>query len=1700
MLLRLLAVLLILFGTLAHGPAWADDPIPSGLQSDSSAWIRELAKAFPAGSNAQQKKDADQQVAAALAKKDAPAAITALERRIGMGDVQAPTFLTIARLYAERSPPDWRKALAAATRAYSYTDAADQQAQALLLIAKGLRAQGLHAAAIPVLEAAVDRADTPANKALLADAQRAVGVLLREVRTESEADPARACVSFSVPPTRRTDFQPQDWVRIDPAQQNIAVTLEGKEICVSGLPWAATTKLTFKSGMPAEQGLSLTADLIVPVAMPGRKPRIDFDTRFYVLPRGQVPAVTLNTVNLSSVNLKLMRLTERNIPPFLRDSKLGEPVSKWTATEIGETNGRVVWEGKADIPTWQPNRTARTKLPFPESLANAGPGLYALLATPGDGTRDYDVASVQMVLRTDLAPTVWRGSDGLTVQVRSYGDAEPRAGVRLDLLARNNDILGQATTDADGVGRFPIALLRGEGPLAPSVVHAFGGPDDFAALDLTTASFDLSDRGVSGQAHPGPIDSYVWLDRGIYRPGETVQVMALLRDNAGRPLDIPARVTVRRPNGQVFTQATPPRQADGAIHLPVTLSRGAAAGTWSVELHADPNGAPIGSTDFRVDNFIPDRLAVEMPSPPQFLPVGRKTTIGVTARYLYGAPAAQLSAEGSLRLEVDATPFADRAGWRFGLVDEPFAPDQIPVTVPTTDGDGRTELAVTLDKVPDTTRPLKAELEVAVNDPSGHAAYARASLPVRGTAPLIGLKPGFIDDAVNADTEAAFDIVALKPDGTPTAMKARLRLVRERPDWRLVMRDGSARYQTVWKDEPLETRDIDLKADAPLHVTKTLPWGRYRIEVAQTGGMAITSYRFRSGWASSESPDVPDKVDVSVDRPMAPAGENVRVHIDAPFAGQATLLVLSDRVHALRNLPVPAGGTEVSIPVSADWGPGAYVTVHVFRGGTDSKRPNRAIGLVWVGVDPSARKLDVAFEAPQRTAPRQRTVVPLRTAPGAWVSVAAVDEGILRLTRFVSPDPAPHFLGRRILGLDIRDDWGRLLAPPDGTPTVLRQGGDEFGTMPREDPTRTVTLFFPPMQAGPDGVVQVPLDIGDFNGQVRLMAVAWQGSRIGSASADVIVRDPLIAEALPPRFLAPGDEARLAVLLHNLDLPGGEASAKISLEGPLTLTGPDRLSANLAPGASAVPFTSLKATGAGTAVIRLQASGPDRFNVTHEWRLTVAPARPAVTVVSGQEVAPGAEVKLPVPIASFIPGTWTATATLGAPVRYDVGALTEALEEYQMTCLEQLTSRGLPLVMLPDGAFPWGDRAGRLQASVNAVLDRQRYDGSFALWRASGEPVAWLSNYAVEFLLRARKAGAVVPPPAMEAALKRLGEDSEGPDNTAESRADYAYRLYVLAMAGRGEPGAARVLFEQLKDLPTPLAKAQLGAALALAHDTPRAEAAFAAAVAAPARKWWSFDYGSTLRDQAATLVLMKESGVVQDKVTLLAASLPGADLAVQRLNTQEQAWLVAAAGALGRTGGNTQVMLNGTKLPEAPVVSSRLAQEATLQNLGRRAVWASVATAGVPATPLPASRNQMQIRRKFFTLGGETLNLDTLKQNTSFVLVLEGKAEDGMERTALLTQGLPAGWEVVGRISDGAAAGMPWLADLTEVDAQAAADDRFAAVLSLKDKPEFRIAVRLRAVTPGSFELPGAEVSDMYAPAVYARQGVNRIKVLPPE
>ena len=1676
-----------------------------GIDRDAEGYETALTRRFPAGGTPQQRTQAETRARAAEARNDWPAAATAWEERIALGQASADTWLSLGNAQLRRAPPEPARALQSGWKAFMLVPGGAPEIPSLLLMAEALRRQDRPAFQLQALESVVERAPEDARyRDQLATARRAAGLLVRRLRAEPDAEPARACIDFTSAPSRRADFQPQDWFRAEPPIPGLTVVREGDGLCLAGLPWGQTSRVTLRAGMPGEDGLRTMRDTALNLAMPNRAARIAFDSRAFVLPRGQAPQVTVATVNVTALQLRLIRVTERNIATLTRDWRPGTPIEEWIADSVAEDSGRIVWEGRAELPASTPNIVTRAALPLPEALRSAGPGLYMLVARPGDGQRSRASAGALAILATDLGLTAWVGPQGITAQVRSFTDAAPRPGTRVALLARNNDILGEGVADAEGRVSFAAALSRGAGQQAPLAVQAFAG-EDFASLDLETAAFDLSDRGAEGRAHPGPLDAFVWLDRGIYRPGETVQVAALLRDGGGVPVDLPARLRVRRPNGQVFFEAVPDRLAGAAFTVPVPLSASAPVGAWTVEVLADPTAPPIGRTTFRVDAFVPERLEVTLGAAGPLVP-GTPLELPVATRFLYGAPGAGLTGTAELRLTPDAEPWPQWRSWRFGLMDESFAPDLLNFDVPETDAQGRASVAILLPAAPDTTRPVKADISVLMGDPSGRSSGAQTSIPVRPAGLLLAIRPAFEGGAVDANSEAAFQIAAVNPAGEAIAANLRLRLVRERPDWRIVVRERLARYETVWRDEPVDSTDLAVAPNAPGRFARVLSFGRYRIEVTQPGGLAIASYRFRSGWAQGEAAEVPDRVDLAADKRAYAPGEPARIRITPPFAGRASVAVLTDRVVSLREVEVPEAGTEVTLPVDPAWGPGAHVSVTVFRPGTSpAGRPGRALGLVWLGLDPSARQMAVAIETPDLVRPNTRIEVPIRlgqSGGSAMVTLAAVDEGILRITNFASPDPVAHFLARRRLGLDIRDDYGRLIAPAEGEAAVLRQGGDGMdGAGMIQIPQRIVALFSGAVAVGPDGRAVIPLDLPDFAGEVRLMVVAWEGNRIGHASRSMTVREAAVADALLPRFLAPGDEARLPVLLHNVELPAGAFTVTLTATGAIELAGPARIEQQLAAGARAVPATQLRATMVGEGTLRLAVTGPNGFTTTRESIISVRSSRAAVSEIAMSTLAPGATGPVPLPSDRFIAGTWRASASWGAPVRYDAAALLAGLKRFPLDCVEQAASRILALSFAPQNPDTAQEDQAALQRAIQSVLDRQRFDGRFGFWTAEGEVHDWANLFAVEALLRAKAAGAPVPEAPLNDALRAVEEDLDQARTTPAALAVQAYRVHVMALAGRNRLGAARRLAEDLDALPTPLARAQLAAAFARAGDRQRAEQIFAVALANPARNFWFVDYGSAVRDALATALLLRESGVAQDRLPALLARLPGADFTPAVSSTQEQAWAVAAASVLGRDGRPLRITLNERDLPVAPVVQASLSAAGTARNRGDAPVVQAVTIAGVPSSPLPAAAQGMRVARRFYDLAGQPLNLDTLRAGTNFVLLMEVRATTNERHEAMLSQGLPAGWEIAGRMAAGEVIGMPWLGTLTETLSVAARDDRFAAAMELTaEAPLARLAVRLRAVTAGRFELPGMEASDMYRPGIFGRQNTARIVVLPAE
>jgi hypothetical protein len=490
-------------------------------------------------------------------------------------------------------------------------------------------------------------------------------------------------------------------------------------------------------------------------------------------------------------------------------------------------------------------------------------------------------------------------------------------------------------------------------------------------------------------------------------------------------------------------------------------------------------------------------------------------------------------------------------------------------------------------------------------------------------------------------------------------------------------------------------------------------------------------------------------------------------------------------------------------------------------------------------------------------------------------------------------------------------------------------------------------------------------------------------------------------------------------------------------------------------------------------------------------------------------------------LARFLPSTGEMYASFSSLPNLDVAALLRQLDRYPYGCIEQTTSRALPLLYVSDVAKLWqaksepGDAGikGRVQQAVGHVLEMQRYDGGFALWDASGEVEPWLSAYAMDFLTRAKAKGYDVSDVSYTNGLRWLTDYAQRQDeNNTAALSARAYALYVLAEVGGEDVSALRYIADnQIDKLPTALAQAQIGAALALRGDQGRAGDAFKVALASLKREsgksYWYQDYGGALRDGAAIVTLASEAKLhgidtlpVLERVAALQASAGW-------LSTQEQSWLVLAANAMSADAAKPLLTVNGTAQTVAGDTffmrpdAAALHKGTTVKNTGTGPLFASATVIGVPAQDLPASSAGLNIERKFFTPDGKAADLAKVRQSDVLIVEITGRRRDADPHKALLVDLLPAGFEIENTRLSGSQKTdqFSWLGDLTTPVYAEYRDDRFIAAIDISDdQTSFQVAYLVRAVTPGTYRLPASSIEDMYRPSVRARTAMGSVTILP--
>ncbi|MBF9235027.1 alpha-2-macroglobulin [Microvirga alba] len=1632
--------------------------------------------------------------------------------------------------WEERYKLQERQAIAAYTAYQKATTPADE-ATALALLGQVYAAQQAWRPALNAYAASLKLKDDPRVRSTYEQMREEHGFRVTDFKVDSNAASPRVCFQFSDPLVMgKVDFSP--YVAVS-GNANAAVSAEGSQLCVDGLKHSERYAIVLRQGLPSSVGESLLKAADYEIYVRDRAPSARFTGRNYVLPSTGQEGIPVVSVNTSKVDAEVYRIGDRNLLPAIRSEDFLGQLTRYSAGEIAREKGVKIWNGTLDTAS-DLNRDVITAFPVMEAVGKLEPGIYVMTAKAhgnGDATSNedhdsYGAIATQWFVVSDLGLTAFTGKGGVQVFVRSLASAEPRADVEIRLVARNNEVLATKKTDKTGVAQFDPGLARGEGGLAPGLVVATEGAD-YGFLDLGAAAFDLTDRGVKGRTVSSAVDAYLYTERGVYRTGETVALTALLRDARGIVVPgVPLTLVVRRPDGVEYRRALVEDQGLGGRALSLPILPGSLRGTWRVAAYTDPKGPSIGDASFLVEDYVPERLEVNLVPKVEALRPGQLASIDLSARYLYGAPGSGLDVTGEVAVAASSVNgIKGLEGYTIGLDDESVEASSVEIEqAATTDAQGRAALQIPVQSVA-APRPTEARITLRVAEAGGRAVERSVTLPILPKGPVVAVRKNF-SGQLGEGANATFDVVVSDPTGTRLASRNvswSLYKIERRYQW--YNSDGRWGYEPVKNTRRVADGRVDVVANAAARISAPVEWGTYRLDVSapDLGETAQTSLSFTVGWSGDQTANTPDLLDMTLDKASYRAGETMQLRLNPRFDGKATLAVVSDRVHDIRVVDVTASGTNVSLPVRAEWGPGAYVVVLAHRplDRAAKRMPGRSLGTAWFEIDRDARALAVSLNAPDKIRPRGTLKLPvkvdgLKVGEEARITVAAVDVGILNLTRYEAPNPMAYFFGQKRLSSEIRDLYGFLIDGMQGTRGAIRSGGDMEpkpldGIPPTQEP---LARFSGVVKVEADGTANIEFDIPAFNGTARVMAVAWTKDRVGNASADVIIRDPVVLAGTLPRFLSVGDQSRFFMQIDNVEGPAGEYTIDLDIRGPIVVPA-DSLRSMIKLDAKAKSGITIPVTagGRGAAVIEATLKGRGLDEVSQSFTVAIQPGTGALARRVVRPLEPGASLSLSKDlVADILAGTGAVSVSVSPLASLDVPGLLQSLDRYPYGCTEQVVSRALPLLyvnrLAEEEKLSLDEKADeRVRSAIERVLARQDSNGSFGLWSVGGDDL-WLDAYTMDFLTRARERGFAVPQVAFNVALDRLRNFVANTTQVGENAANLAYAAYVLARNGRPVMGDLRYLADtKISEFTSPLSRGQLAAALALLGDRARAQKAFASAVEQLKGERdsgdYRADYGSRLRDGAGLLTLASETDNVPALIQPVAKVIDE-ERGNRRTSTQEEAWLVLAAQAVARDAGAMVLTVNGAEQKGALYRSYRDAALAngtvTVANAGPAAVQAVVTVTGNPIEPEPAASRGYVVERSAYKLDGKPVELSSVQQNERLVVVLKVTETEARQARVLLVDRLPAGFEIDNPklVDSGNVASLSWLKRDVEPVHTEYRDDRFVVAFDREpDQPAFfTVAYMVRAVSPGRYVHPSAQVEDMYRPERYGRTGFGTVEV----
>jgi len=1449
-------------------------------------------------------------------------------------------------------------------------------------------------------------------------------------------------------------------------------------------------------------------------------------------------ALPIEAVNVNAVDVKFWRVHRNQLHQFLQNP---HKTSTYQLRDLSKM-ADMVYTAQFDLDSTA-NKTEQHQLPIKgiDEITQAGVYFVTMM---GAENYDYDYAS-SWFIQTDIALHSRQYADSMAVFVQQLPKASPYQNVKLTAYNHKGNVQAEAVTDASGFAQLPNTGRE----KAQFIVAE--KDKQIQILRLNEPKLDLSEYPISGR-HYQAQELFLYSPRDLYRPGETVHINGLLRNDAGRfESALPLTVDVKRPDNRVIRHFNWAGDAQGFYSTTFDLPDNAMTGQWQFVVHLTDKRR--FQYDFSVEDFLPERLTMTLKPEHKQVPADASAKINIQANYLYGAPAAENRFDATVTLSSAQKLFEDYDDFVFGANHYKEFNDSFTVDAAKLDKAGTGTLIIP-NKWQDTQFPLNLTAHVNVYEAGGRPLSRYSRLQVWPHDRAVGIKPLWDSRFADPNANNGFELIAVNQAGEPIDMAdAQVVLVQENSERYWHWGDDGWAYRNRDEEQTVYSAMQPLTAAQAVQIRLPLQYGQYRLEVRDGQHNILSSYRFFAGWRwydpNNLQAEKPDQVKLNWQDHAVTPGEKATLSVQAPFAGTALITVESDELLWHQVQSIDTANTEIKIPIDQNWQrQDIYASVTVIKAGQPKRKhlPQRALGLIHVPLDKQPQKLAIALNHQPKVLPDQRFSVQVKvnnlqenTQQQSYVTLAAVDTGVLNVSQFKTPDPFAWFFDPRQYAPAIHDMYGRLIALIDAKKAVQRFGGDadisRGGDKPKSE-VQIVSLLSDKVPLNAQGEAEIDFKLPYFNGELRLMAVAFNNSQIGSTDSTIKVAAPVVIEASLPRFMAKGDQSTAVIEVHNTE--DKDSEVKLSIQADQALGGEHKdLTLSLTADEKQRIELPVKATnhqGQGQLTIQAKASNSD-FQMNRQWTLGLRAARPAITqqhsliVQAGQTVSNIRDWH-----NHFESDGLKSVLTISDQIILAEEQQLAELLQYPYGCLEQTTSRAWPLILADQQDFSvyakqssrdlFANRHQHIETAIGRILSMQKSNGSFGYWSNDSQEANWLTVFATDFLLTAQNQGYSVPQNALNKATERLRYYVQSQFRLQSDLSRYlsdqhvfrvsvkAYAVYVLAQSQQLSVGDVRRVYDNIpKDINSPLPLAHSARALELMGDQQRATEAWQKVVDfqwQADRHAYYGNYGSKIRDYAAVVRLGLESPLLKQLPQSVLSMLPEikSELTKRRwLSTQERGMLFRTAKSLAQqSDGDWQI--NFTNAAETTTIQRQqdlvnvyvegdAKTNIKIENSGNEALYVDWIYQGYPNKPMDLSEG-VTVDKQYYDLAGKVLDLSTVRSGDLVIVKISASLDKsiGYLPDALLVDLLPAGFE-----PENQALAHALSLDDIQIDGKTPKqwnennrlkheeyrDDRYVAAFTLSSYQATHLVYLVRAVTPGTYTVPQALVEDMYRPEI---------------